>query len=335
MEYALTQKLCGVKMVPALLYGNEFKEIRNVLPVYEILPVEPCHDIPGHIKNLYTKLPHYLNQNEKEILEHAINRSFAKKDTKRSADYRKSIIIVITFCRGKICIFALLLLETLVNIQMLFYAGENKRNQKHIFQPNNQQFLHFLLCKIVIGKNLKVLSFRKFFGSYLHALIPHAGLQIKIVSAMTAFAESEERLFQQAKSTIKRTSNNQPGNIISNIILRSQVEEELKAHVYGEHGESWLKCLHKITTTTECEENTDSVPNDEMPTVTDSIQGYEEMTDTTDEISTLTPAEIAQRNTSNESLHNQLHSTLTSSDKLLPEKITMPLINDLQIILLK
>ena len=29
MEYALTQKLCGVKMVPALLYGNEFKEIRN------------------------------------------------------------------------------------------------------------------------------------------------------------------------------------------------------------------------------------------------------------------------------------------------------------------
>ena len=101
--------------------------------------------------------------------------------------------------------------------------------------------MHFLICKIVIGKNLKVLSFRKFFGSYLHALIPHAGLQIRIVSGMTAFAESEERLFQQAKSITKRTSNNQPGNIISNIILRSQVEEEFKVHVYGEHGESWLK----------------------------------------------------------------------------------------------
>ena len=44
-----------------------------------------------------------------------------------------------------------------------------------------------------------MLSFRKFFGSYLHALIPHAGLQIRIVSGMTAFAESEKRLFQQAK----------------------------------------------------------------------------------------------------------------------------------------
>ena len=58
---------------------------------------------------------------------------------------------------------------------------------------------------------------------------------------MTAFAESKERLFQESKSITKRVSNNQPGNIISNIILRSQVEEEFKAHVYGEHGESWLK----------------------------------------------------------------------------------------------
>ena len=32
MGYALTQKFCGVKMVPGLVYGNEFKEIRNVLP---------------------------------------------------------------------------------------------------------------------------------------------------------------------------------------------------------------------------------------------------------------------------------------------------------------
>ena len=97
MEYALAQKLRSVKMVPALLYGNEFKEIRNVLTDYEILPVEPCHDIPGYIKNVYTELPHHLNQTEKETLEHDINTSFANEDTKRSVDYRKSIIIVTTY----------------------------------------------------------------------------------------------------------------------------------------------------------------------------------------------------------------------------------------------
>ena len=157
MEYTLTQKLCSAKMVPVLLYRNEFKEIRNVLPGYKILYVEPCHDIPGHIKNVYTQLPLHLSQTEKEMLEHAINTSFAEKDTKRSADYRKSIIIVTTYCRGKICSFAQLLLETLVNVQMLLYAGENRINQKHIFRLNNQLFLQFLLSKIVFGKTLKVL----------------------------------------------------------------------------------------------------------------------------------------------------------------------------------
>ena len=57
------------------------------------------------------------------------------------------------------------------------------------------------------------------------ALIPHDCLQIRIVFGMTAFAESEKRLFQQVKSITKRTSNNQPENIISNIILKSQIEE--------------------------------------------------------------------------------------------------------------
>ena len=57
---------------------------------------------------------------------------------------------------------------------------------------------------------------------------------------MTAFAEDEDRLFQQAKSLTKHTSNNQPVNVISNILIRSQVEEELKIHLYGQHGESWV-----------------------------------------------------------------------------------------------
>ena len=89
-------------MVPAL---PAFKEIRNILPDYEILPVEPCYDIAGHIQTLYTELPYHLNQNEKEILGHALNTSFAKKDTKRSVDYSKGIIIVTTYCRGKFAVF--------------------------------------------------------------------------------------------------------------------------------------------------------------------------------------------------------------------------------------
>ena len=70
------------------------------------------------------------------------------------------------------------------------------------------------------------------------------------------------------------------------------------------------------------------MPNDKTATVPNEIQGYNEMTDAADEKSSLSPVETMQPNTSNESSHNQLHSTLTSSDQLLPKVITMPLINE-------
>ena len=89
-----------------------------------------------------------------------------------------------------------------------------------------------------------------------------------------------------------------------------------------------LKCLPKSTTTTECEKNIDSVPNDKMLTVTNEVQGYMEMTDITDEMSTLPPVETIQRITSNESSLDQLHSTLTSSDQSLPKITTILSINE-------
>ena len=195
MESTLSKELCGTKVVPTLLYKTEFETVESKIPNYEILPVESCHDIPEHIKNIYDELPHHLLKEEKEILEYAITTSFNKRDTKRTVDYRKSFIIVTAYCRDKICSFAQELLETMVNIQMLLYADENKRTPIHIYRLNNQLFLHFVLCKAIIGSKLKVVSVRKFYGSYLHALVPHAGLQIRIVSAVTAFAEGEERLF--------------------------------------------------------------------------------------------------------------------------------------------
>ena len=49
---------------------------------------------------------------------------------------------------------------------------------------------------------------------------------------------------KEAISTSKiinqRIPNKEPGNIISNILICSQVEEELKIHLYGQHGESWV-----------------------------------------------------------------------------------------------
>ena len=122
----------------------------------------------------------------------------------------------------------------MVEIQMLSYAGENNRTQTSILRFNNQAFLHLMLCKILLGCKLQEIYTRKFYGSYFHALMLHGGLQIQIVSGMTAFAEGEERFFQKAKSITARTSNNHAGHIIGNIILRSQVEDKFQSYIFSQ-----------------------------------------------------------------------------------------------------
>ena len=174
-----------------------------------------------------TELPFHLLAGHKTILEKAIQISLGNSDTK-SVDYRKALLTITAFCRSKIDPFAQELLETLVEIQMLAYIGENKRTPKSIFRFLNQSYLHFNLCRIVLGKNLKNISRRKLYGSNFHALIPHGGHQLRIISGMSAFGEAEERLFRKTKSITKTTSNNHPDYVIGNISIRSQVENDFK-----------------------------------------------------------------------------------------------------------
>lgn len=171
-------------------------------------------------------------------MEYGITTSFNKKGTKRSVDYRKSIIIVTGYWRNKICSFGLELLETVVNIKMLLYSDENKKTPIHIYRLS-QQCLHFVLCKAITEKKIEG-DIRKNI-SHLHSFVPYAGLQIRVVFEVDASAEGEDEPFQQGKSLTKGTSNNQPGNVISNILICSQVDEELKIHLYGQFGESWVK----------------------------------------------------------------------------------------------
>ena len=57
----------GIQRVPSLLYHNPSISFLNKhLTKYEILSIEPMHDICGHIKNIFTELPNVLNENEKK-----------------------------------------------------------------------------------------------------------------------------------------------------------------------------------------------------------------------------------------------------------------------------
>ena len=51
MKKKLIEKLSGTYMLSALIYGSSSVNLRDLgLEKYGILPLEPCHDIAGHIK---------------------------------------------------------------------------------------------------------------------------------------------------------------------------------------------------------------------------------------------------------------------------------------------
>ena len=67
MESILKKHLSGTSRTPAMCYGTVSTEVSSLnLGSYEISPVEPLHDIKGHIKNLWELLPHHLPEDLKD-----------------------------------------------------------------------------------------------------------------------------------------------------------------------------------------------------------------------------------------------------------------------------
>ena len=68
------------------------------------------------------------------------------------------------------------------------------------------------------------------FGKYFHSLITHTPILNRIISLRSLNAELQERAFGQANAICKATSNYHPDHIISNIIVRFQVEANKEKH---------------------------------------------------------------------------------------------------------
>ena len=64
----------------------------------------------------------------------------------------------------------------------------------------------------------------RLFGKYQHNLCVHSPLQYRSNSGDTSNCEDEERFFHLIQGITKSTSNNQPGHIIGNLVVRAEVE---------------------------------------------------------------------------------------------------------------
>ena len=61
LQELLTKEMHGIQRVPALITNNPEKNLEDLgLGDYEILPVEPLHDIGHHIAYFLTEYPKHL-----------------------------------------------------------------------------------------------------------------------------------------------------------------------------------------------------------------------------------------------------------------------------------
>ena len=137
-------------------------------------------------------------------------------------------------------------LKSLCEIQRILYLGDDFRTPKQILRLHNACFEHFVLLKDIIQvKNLKKLTRGKFFGKYKHNLLVHAPIQYRLISGESINCEDEERFFSSIKNITRSTTNNKPGHIIGNLIVRHEVETGCKEKYEFEKGKD--STLREIT----------------------------------------------------------------------------------------
>jgi len=187
----LTAALRGVQRVPTLLLNNPTQLLDELnLQDYTILDCEPLHDMKGHLQNLVNEVPHILKKQLADDSKKLINTNLNKEKT--GADYRLvGIHLLCLLCKKNAPAKVIQLLANIVSISELLYANNLQRTPMMILRLYNLTWLHFELCNELFTIT-KVVTHRKLFRQYLHALVVHAPPQYEIVCMKSCNSERRD-----------------------------------------------------------------------------------------------------------------------------------------------
>ena len=154
----------GIVNVPALLQGVPETPLADLsLDKYEVSPVEPLHDVKGHLSNLIDELRVLLTGEAKERVD-VIVTSVLGKETLRGSDYRKGAILMLKGLQDVMPDSSVTtILSTAVEMTELMYSDPTKRTQQSVLRLHNLAFVHAKLCSDHLS-NPKTISPRKMFG---------------------------------------------------------------------------------------------------------------------------------------------------------------------------
>ena len=95
------------------------------------------------------------------------------------------------------------------------------------------------------------------YGKYQHNLLVHAPLQYCLISGDSINCEDEERYFNSIRNITKSTTNNWPGHVIGNLIVRQEIESQCNdKYEFDKHKNSTSQEIRKLgVKLQECQKN--------------------------------------------------------------------------------
>ena len=253
----LCEHMAGIQRVPAIIFDNPTQDLQEIgLDSYELVGVEPMHDLTGHTKNLYDVIPSYVAPEQKTDIEILIKQCLGLKEIPLCKDVRLSIIKLLLFkdFREKYGTFLFEILRTLAEMQRIMYSGESRRTPKQILRYNLVAFKHYMQCPQLFKKkqSLKITK-RRMYGKYYHNLITHAGLSLRIFSGQTSHVERQEGCFGKMKLISKQACSKQANKFEVDMIIRFGIENNMKGETQILQSEDeiskWAKELPKLGNT--------------------------------------------------------------------------------------
>ena len=178
----LREELKGIQRVPALCFPSQTSSLQDLnLAQYEVVPVEPLHDLKEHINNFLKELPKHLTNEEKCLFEEAVEAVISTKEKLRGSDYRLCCVVLALHLGNNCRLTIRRLLYTLAELCELLYAPAEKRTSQFILQLHNVAFSHMIAFRKVF-QSPEVLTYRKLYGIYYHSITCHAAFTSRLIS---------------------------------------------------------------------------------------------------------------------------------------------------------
>lgn len=234
LQEKLVSILHGVSRPPALMMQDPSKSSADLhIPNYEILALEPLHDISNVVQNVILELPKHIKDTQaKKDFEHFSQTTIGDKNQIKGSDARLFLVKLAKFADNlyrvsKIPESIMHMINSLVDITNICYSQYESRSPKQVLRLYNQCFLFAINCRNIIGQPSNMTT-RRFFGSHFHSLTVHAPETLRLFNLRTIVTEHEERIFGDLRRISENTTNRKAETVCDNAVLRFNCHQKSK-----------------------------------------------------------------------------------------------------------